>query len=218
MRRGTVLALTAFFCSTLTLVGCQRETPTSSRMSDHSEFAVLAPPPRSLDQITSRMSVVVRGQYVEVLEVRSDPVPVPTERVAELGATTERGAPYSLLRFVVTEYIVGTGPNELTLVQAGDLRDAGGFEYGIARPKLGEEITLIAQPWPGHAPLMVPVNADYGRFTEVDGRLSYAWLDIEKRDDPSFSAVPFAEGMTLEQFHDALRDAARGRGLVVPER
>lgn len=190
----------------------------SSALAEGNEFGVLAPPPRSLDDITSRMSIVVHGHYAEVLEVRRDPRPVPTERAELLGTTVEAGSPYTLMRFEVTEYIVGEGPMELTVGQAGDLRDGRGFGYGVARPAFGQEITLIAHPWEGEPSITVALFGDYGRFVERNGRVAYAFLDDEKEGHPVLGTLPFAEGLSLDEFHEALREAARARGMVVPDR
>ncbi|MBE0608274.1 MAG: hypothetical protein IH609_02750 [Dehalococcoidia bacterium] len=192
--------------------------PAPSPLADGNEFGVLAPPPGSLDDITSRMSIAVRGRYAEVLEVRGDPRPVPTERAELLGTAVEEGSPYTLMRFAVTEYIVGEGPMELTVGQAGDLRDDRGFGYGIARPVFGQEITLIAVYWEGDSAITVPLFGDYTRFVERNGRLAYAFLDAEKEGHAVLGAMPFADGMSLAEFHEALREAARARGMVVPDR
>ncbi len=204
----------------LMLVACTTDDdaprPAPSPLVNGDEFGVLAPPPGTLDDITSRMSIVVRGHYAEVLEVRRDPRPVPTERAELLGTTVEAGSPYTLMRFVVTEYIVGEGPMELTVGQAGDLRDGRGLGYGVARPVFGQEITLIAHPWEGKPSITVSLFADYGRFVERNGRVAYAFLDDEKEGHPVLGAMPFAEGMSLDEFHGALREAARARGMVVP--
>lgn len=210
----------AMAVAALVLVGCLADDDTgqtaTSPLADGNEFGVLAPPPGTLDDITSRMSIVVRGHYAEVLEVRRDPRPVPTERAELLGTTAEAGSPYTLMRFVVTEYIVGEGPMELTVGQAGDLRDDHGLGYGVARPVFGQEITLIAHPWEGKPSITVSLFADYGRFVERNGRVAYAFLDDEKEGHPVLGTLPFAEGMSLAEFHEALREAARGRGMVVP--
>lgn len=212
----------AMAVAALVLAACASDDdarqPAPSPLAGGNEFGVLAPPPRSLDEITSRMSIVVRGHYAEVLEVRQDPRPVPTERAELLGTTVEAGSPYTLMRFEVTEYIVGQGPRELTVGQAGDLQDDRGLGYGIARPVFGQEITLVAHPWEGKPSITVALFGDYGRFIERNGRMAYAFLDDEKQGHPVLSAVPFAEGMLLDEFHDALREAARARGLVVPAR
>lgn len=204
----------------LVLVGCASDDGAAqpTPLAGPGEFGVLAPPPRSLDEITSRMSIVVRGHYAKVLEVRHDPRPVPTERAELLGTTVEEGSPYTLMRFVVTEYIVGEGPMELTVGQAGDLRDDRGFGYGIARPVFGQEITLIAVYWEGDPTITVPLFGDYTRFVERNSRLAYAFLDDEKEGHPVLGAMSFGEGMSLDEFHDALREAARARGMVVPDR
>lgn len=209
----------AMAAAALVLAACASDDarqPVPSPLAGGNEFGVLAPPPRSLDEITPRMSIVVRGHYAEVLEVRRDPRPVPTERAEQLGTTVEEGSPYTFMRFVVTEYIVGEGPTELTVGQAGDVRDDRGFRYGIARPVFGQEITLIAVYWEGDPAINVPLLGDYTRFVERNGRLAYAFLDDEKEGHAVLSAVPFAEGMSLDEFHDALREAARVRGMVVP--
>lgn len=212
----------AMAVAALVLVGCLADDDTgqtaTSPMADGNEFGVLAPPPGTLDDITSRMSIVVRGHYAEVLEVRRDPRPVPTERAELLGTTAEAGSPYTLMRFVVTQYIVGEGPMELTVGQAGDLRDDRGLGYGVARPVFGQEITLIAHPWEGKPSITVALFADYGRFVERNGRVAYAFLDDEKEGHPVLATLPFAEAMSLEEFHEALREAARARGMVVPDR
>lgn len=201
------------------LTGCVGESSDDAKGHPPGDdsFAVLAPPPRHLDQITSRMSIVVRGRYTEVVEVRRDPRPVPTEQVETLGTATEEGSPYSLMRFEVSEYIVGEGSMELTVAQSGDLTDSKGHRFAVAEPVFGQEITLIAYPWPGRPSIVVSLGADYGRFVEKDGRIAYAFLSEEKKGRPEFEALPFAQGMNLEQFHEALREAARERGLVVPE-
>jgi hypothetical protein len=164
------------------------------------------------------MSIVVRGHYAEVLEVRRDPRPVPTERADQLGTTVEAGSPYTLIRFEVTKYIVGQGPMELTVGQAGDLRDNRGLGYGIARPVFEQEITLIAVYWEGDPAITVPLFGDYTRFVERNGRLAYAFLDDEKEGHPVLGALGFAEGISLDEFHETLREAARARGMVVPDR
>lgn len=223
--KTTAMALSparAMAVAALVLVACttaddaaQSATPP---LADGNEFGVLPPPPGTLDDITSRMSIVVRGHYAEVLEVRRDPRPVPTERAELLGTTAEAGSPYTLMRFVVTQYIVGEGPMELTVGQAGDLRDDRGLGYGVARPVFGQEITLIAHPWEGKPWITVALFADYGRFIERNGRVAYAFLDDEKEGHPVLGALPFAEAMSLDEFHEALREAARARGMVVPDR
>lgn len=206
----------------LVLVGCRTNDdapqPATSPLAEGNEFGVLAPPPGTLDDITSRMSIVVRGHYAEVLEVRRDPRPVPTEQAELFGTTAEAGSPYTLMRFVVTEYIVGQGPMELTVAQAGDLRDDRGLGYGVARPVFGQEITLIAHPWDGHPSITVALFGDYGRFVERNGLLAYAFLGDEKEGHPVLSALSFGDGMSLDEFHGALREAARARGMVVPGR
>lgn len=163
------------------------------------------------------MEIVVRGHYADVIEVRRDPVAVPAERVGALGKEPEEGSPYTLMRFEVSEYIVGDGPVEFVVGQSGDLSDPTGHRYAVAAPVFGQEITLIAHAWPGRPAVMVALSADYGRFTETNGRLAYAFLSDEKVGNPELNAMPFARGMTLEQFHEALRAAARARGMVVPE-
>src|SRR3990172_6971055 len=126
----------AMAVAALVLVACASDDGAAppTPLAGPGDFGGLAPPPSSLDEITSRMSIVVRGHYAEVLEVRRDPRPVPTERAELLGTTVEEGSPYTLMRFVVTEYIVGEGPMELTVAQSGDLTDDRGLGYGVARP------------------------------------------------------------------------------------
>ncbi len=213
-RAMAVAALVLVACTTADDAAQSATLP----LADGNEFGVLAPPPGTLDDITSRMSIVVRGHYAEVLEVRRNPRRLPTERAQLLGTTAEAGSPYTLMRFVVTEYIVEEGPMELTVGQTGDLRDERGFGYGIARPVFGQEITLIAVYWEGDPAITVPLFGDYTRFVERNGRLAYAFLDDEKEDHPVLGAVPFAEGLSLDEFHEALREAARARGMVVPDR
>ena len=74
----------AMAVAALVLVGCLADDDSgqtaTSPLADGNEFGVLAPPPGTLDDITSRMSIVVRGHYAEVLEVRRDPRRLPTER------------------------------------------------------------------------------------------------------------------------------------------
>jgi len=178
-----------------------------------SDTALLWPPPDSLDEFAERMSVVVVGHYEDILEVRE---------AARLHGAPAGGAgaiPITLMHFKVSEYVVGTGPDTLIVGQYGDFL-AGYSLWGVPPPEFGTEITLIAVQWTMSPSLTVaiPVGSTYGRLVERNGVVEYAFVTPDLvAEFPVYSSRPFATGLTLVEVHDGLKEAARKRGLSVPD-
>ncbi len=180
-------------------------------LAEGNEFGIKAPPPSSIEEILDRATSVVTGEYVEVVGLIHDRVPA---SAAARGVT--EGSPISLMRFKVDEYIVGEGPAEFVVGQYGDV--TARRQIDAALPAFGQEITLITTPWTLDPKIAVALYGDYGRLVERSGKVAYAFVDDATAADPTFGALAFAEGMSLDEFHETLREAARARGMVVPDR
>jgi hypothetical protein len=174
------------------------------------DYGSYAPPPASVDDFADRMTAVVTGAYVEIVDVTHAPVPA---FAADRGQ--QQGTPITLMRFVVSEYLVGDGPTELLVGQYGDLPQ--GVVLDVPAPAFNEQITLITAPWTLDSSIHVALYGAYGRLVEQDGRLQYAFIDDDALTrNPQLASIPFARGLSIDGLHLALQEAARARGLPVP--
>lgn len=166
--------------------------------------------PSSVDDITERATAVVVGSYVEVVGVVYDDVePEGVER----GWT--QGYPTTVMRFVVDEYIVGAGPREILIGQRGDFPQ--GIEGDHAPPEFNTEVTLAVLRSDKNPRMMVVFWGPWGSFTERNGSVEHAFV-LESRDSAPPAPPAFAEGMSLKDLHDALRDSAQERSMEVAGR
>ena len=174
------------------------------------EFGTRSRPPATLERVTARMTHVVVGRYERIARVEDADV---SQRAAELGAASR---PVSFFEFVVEEYLVGEGPETILVAQYGDATK--GQTLGMAIPVLGQTITLVTTPWSLDSSVTHPLYGDYGRLVERNGVVEYAFLDESTKEIPAYTEVPFAAGRSLEDLQEAFREAARQRGMVVPDR
>jgi hypothetical protein len=178
-----------------------------------SDAAIWMPPPDSVEEFAQRMSVVVVGHYEDIVEVRE------AARLQGAPAGAAGAVPITLMNFKVSEYVVGTGPGTLIVGQYGDFL-AGYSMWGVPPPEFGTEITLIAVQWSMSPSLAVaiPVGSTYGRLVERNGVVEYAFVTPDLAAQfPAYSSRPFAIGLTLGEVHEGLQEAARKRGLFVPD-
>ncbi len=174
-------------------------------------MGAVSPPPASVDELASEMTAAVVGRYVKVDEV----VWGPNSPQAEARGHDE-SLPRTVLEFAVDSYIVGSGDHVIPMSWYGDWDDPEHL-YGVPRPVLDEEVTLVIRPRGPDNETFIPILS-YASVVEKDDRVAWAFVDgpapgiVETFDDPP----PFAAGMTMDEFHEALRAAARERGLVVP--
>jgi hypothetical protein len=159
------------------------------------------------------MSLVVIGQYADIVEVRE------ASRLQGAPTGAAGAVPITLMNFKVSEYVVGTGPDTLVVGQYGDFL-AGYSLWGVPPPEFGVEIMLIAVRWRMTPSLTVeiPVGSTYGRLVERNGVVEYAFVTPEiVAEFPAYSSRPFAIGLTLDEVRIGLQEAARERGMFVPD-
>lgn len=208
-RMGIVATLATLLTATAWLAACAGGDERPEDTSNDASFGVFAPPPESLEWFRGRVTAVVRGSYVEYTELFYR-----TQYGNPAIPQQNQEWPVTLIRFEVDDYIVGEGPDDLILGQYGDLANGVNFG-GAAAPEFGTEITLVVDRWNVDPTINVATYGDYGRFVERDGKVTYAFLGSEKEGHPVFSAIPFAEGMSLAELEDAFRQLGRESGLKV---
>lgn len=136
------------------------------------------PAPENLNDLMAESEIVVRGRVVEFLSMDQvypddyDPEAEPPREGVDIGV------PFSNYRVVVSEYIVGSGPDEIVLRQLGDATGTRPAFSEFPHVDEGSEVVLFLAPVKREVPGLTDVYrapaGPWGQFVEQSGRLEHA--------------------------------------------
>jgi hypothetical protein len=157
-------------------------------------------PAQSLDEVVVGSEVIVRGRFVKPNEAE---VIYPDGYDEDCCSEFEGGpgTSFTPVSFRVEEYIKGSGPAELLVLQPGDLLRTRGFAF-FPEPEYGEETILFASSWNERANTWHTHNGIWGRVVIRDGAAVLPQDSSEQRPSPYFTGAS-----SLDEVELAIRQA-----------
>ena len=148
------------------------------------DVASWAWPAQSLAEVVAGSEVIVRGWFVLPGEVD---VIYPDGYDGDCCSEFDGGpgASFTPVSFRVEEYIKGSGPAELLILQPGDLLRTRGFAF-FPEPDYGEETIVFALQWNEGANTWHTHNGIWGRVVIRDGVAVLPQDPFEQRPSPYF--------------------------------
>jgi hypothetical protein len=157
-------------------------------------------PARSLEAAVAGSEVIVRGRFVRP----NEPEVIYPDGWDEDCCSEFEGGPglsFTPVAFRAEEYIKGSGPEELLVLQPGDLRRSRGYAF-FPEPEYGEETILFASTWNERANTWDTHHGIWGRVVIRDGAAVLPQDPAEQRPSPYFTGVS-----SLDEVELAIRQA-----------
>ncbi len=182
-----LLVLASLVAAAVALAACPDRDTTPLRF-DQRQYMLdtvdWAGPARSLEAAVAGSEVIVRGRFVRPNEAE---VIYPDGYDDDCCSEFEGGPGLSFtpVAFQVEEYLMGSGPEELLVLQPGDLRRSRGYAY-FPEPDYGEETILFASPWNELANTWHTHQGIWGRVVIREGAAVLPQDLSEQRPSPYF--------------------------------
>jgi hypothetical protein len=141
-------------------------------------------PAASLEVVVAEAHVIVRGRFVRP----SDALVIYPDGFDGKCCSEYEGGPgvlFTPVSFRVDKYLKGAGPDELLILQPGDLRRIRGFAF-YPEPDYGEETILFALRWDEQANTWHTHHGIWGRVVIRGGAAVLPQDPSEQRPSPYF--------------------------------